>query len=74
MKEKMKWDPNAPYDYNFERGLYYHHILDDKLLCGSQPTCADDIRYLKDVENVGTILSVCTLAAALPDCRHVCAR
>ena len=62
MKEKMQWDPDSPYDYNFERGLYYHHILENKLLCGSQPTCADDIRYLKDVENVGTILSVRILA------------
>lgn len=62
MKEKMQWDPDSPYDYKFERGLYYHHILEDKLLCGSQPTCADDIRYLKDAENVGTILSVRTLA------------
>lgn len=58
MKEKMKWDQDAPYDYKFERGLYYHHILENKLLCGSQPTTADDIRYLKDVENVGTIISL----------------
>lgn len=61
MKEKMRWDPDAPYDYRFERGLYYHHILDNELLCGSQPTTADDIRYLKEAENVDTIISVCPL-------------
>jgi hypothetical protein len=53
----MQWDKDAPYDYKFERGLYYHHILEGQLLCGSQPTSADDIRYLKNAENIGTILS-----------------
>jgi hypothetical protein len=58
MLEKMRWDPENPYEYNFERGLYYHHILDGELLCGSQPTSEDDIRYLKDVESVDVIISV----------------
>jgi hypothetical protein len=58
MKQKMQWDPNAPYDYDFDRGLYYHHIIQDVLLCGSQLTCADDIQYLKEAEKVGTVLSV----------------
>jgi hypothetical protein len=58
MKEKMQWDPNSPYEYRFERGLYYHHILDNELLCGSQPTCADDVKYLSEAENVNTIVSV----------------
>lgn len=64
MKSKMKWDPDAPYDYRFERGLYYHHILENELLCGSQPTCAEDIRYLKEAENVDTIISVCFYSVA----------
>lgn len=65
MKEKMQWDPDAPYDYVFERGLYYHHILDNELLCGSQPTTADDIHYLKEAENVDVIISVCSQFHAL---------
>jgi hypothetical protein len=58
MQEKMKWDPNTPYEYDFGRGLYYHHILDDQLLCGSQPTNADDVHYLKNAEKVDVIVSV----------------
>lgn len=54
----MQWDPDAPYSYQFDRGLYYHHILENELLCGSQPTSADDIQYLKQAENVDTILSL----------------
>ena len=45
----MQRDADSPYDYKFERGLYCHHILEYKLLCGSQPICVDDIRYLKDL-------------------------
>jgi hypothetical protein len=58
MAEKMQWNTDDPYTYDFDRGLYYHHIIKDRLLCGSQPTCADDVHYLKDAENVGTVLSV----------------
>lgn len=58
MNEKMQWDPNAPFQYDFQRGLYYHHILRDELLCGSQPTSADDVQYLKEAEDVDVIISV----------------
>jgi hypothetical protein len=58
MQEKMQWDPNAPYKYDFGRGLYYHHILDDELLCGSQPTGPNDIKYLAQAEKVKTVVSV----------------
>lgn len=71
MKEKMRWDQDAPYDYRFERGLYYHHILENVLLCGSQPTSPDDIRYLKEVETVDTIISVCP-CDSLNLCTHSC--
>ena len=64
MTEKMKWDPDNPYKYDFERGLYYHHILQDELLCGSQPTNADDVRYLAQAEKVDTMISVRTLPAS----------
>jgi len=57
MQEKMQWT-TSPFEYDFERGLYYHHILTDELLCGSQPTSVDDIRYLKEAENVNVIVSV----------------
>jgi hypothetical protein len=65
MLEKMRWDPENPYEYNFDRGLYYHHILDGQLLCGSQPTSQDDIRYLKDVESVDVIISVWILLLSI---------
>jgi hypothetical protein len=58
MKSAMRWEPDAPFDYPFERGLSYHHILDNELLCGSQPTSAEDILSLKRVEDVDTIISV----------------
>jgi hypothetical protein len=58
MKEKMQWDPKAPYEYNFSRGLYYHHIIQDELLCGSQPTGPNDIQYLAEAEKVNTVVSV----------------
>ena len=61
MAEKMQWDPSAPYKYDFERGLYYHHIVQGVLLCGSQPTSAEDVHYLANAETVGTILSVRSL-------------
>lgn len=57
MQEKMQWT-SSPFEYDFDRGLYYHHILSDELLCGSQPTNADDIRYLKEAEKVDVIVSV----------------
>lgn len=78
MKDKMRWNQDAPYDYSFERGLYYHHILENELLCGSQPTCADDIRYLRDMEDVDTIISVCShrmrLCTQLLCCRSLVVR
>lgn len=58
MQEKMQWT-NSPFEYDFERGLYYHHILADELLCGSQPTNVDDVRYLREAEEVDVIVSVC---------------
>lgn len=57
MQEKMQWT-SSPFEYDFDRGLYYHHILSDQLLCGSQPTNADDISYLKEAEKVDVIVSV----------------
>lgn len=57
MAEKMKWGDN-PYAYDFERGLYYHRIHKDVLLCGSQPTSVGDIDYLRDAENIDVVVSL----------------
>lgn len=71
MKEKMQWDPQSPYEYHFERGLYYHHILENELLCGSQPTSGDDVRYLSQAENVNTIVSVRSLNVCTDSCKNI---
>jgi hypothetical protein len=69
MKAKMKWGDN-PYEYDFDRGLYYHEVWPG-LFCGSQPTCPDDVTYLKEHEKVDVILSVrpCRFCLRLWACR-----
>lgn len=57
MKQQMGWGNLNPYEYHFERGLYYHEI-DRNVICGSQPTSAEDISYLREVENVTTIINL----------------
>lgn len=67
MQEKMQWNPENPFEYNFDRGLYYHHMLSDWLLCGSQPTNAEDVQYLREAEGVKAVLSVRTTPTAMLD-------
>lgn len=55
MQAAMGWD--NPYEYHFDRGLYYHEIVDN-LICGSQPRNSDDVQYLHDNERVTTILNL----------------
>jgi hypothetical protein len=59
MTERMKWADN-PFEYDFQRGLYYHRVLEGKakLLCGTQATSREDISYLKQAEGVDVVISV----------------
>eukprot|EP00798_Chlamydomonas_sp_ICE-L_P005012 gene5012-34797_t len=47
MAKQMGWDAN-PYEYHFERGLYYHEIAPN-LFCGSMPRMASDVDELKEL-------------------------
>lgn len=57
MQLQMGWDTRDPYQYYFDRGLYFHEILPN-LICGSQPRNADDVRHLALVEKVDTVLNL----------------
>jgi protein-tyrosine phosphatase len=57
MNQQMGWEHVNPYEYHFERGLYYHEV-DRNLICGSQPRNPDDVHQLKVTENVTTILNL----------------
>jgi hypothetical protein len=57
MQKKMGWEHLNPYEYHYERGVYYHEI-DRHLICGSQPRNADDIVVLREEANVTTIVNV----------------
>lgn len=55
MMEKMNW--SNPYEYHFDRCLYYHEV-DRNLLCGGQPRHEDDIRLLLEEERVTAIVNL----------------
>jgi len=52
----MGWG-DRPYDYSYERGLYYHEIIPN-LFCGSQPRHKDDVQELHQDLGVTAILSL----------------
>lgn len=57
MAQKMGWTHlDNPFEYHFERGLYYHYIAPD-MIVGSQPRNAHDVDALK-AEGVGVILNL----------------
>ncbi|PSC67308.1 phosphoglucan phosphatase chloroplastic [Micractinium conductrix] len=57
MAKKMGWTHlDNPFEYSFERGLYYHYIT-PLLVVGSQPRNALDVDHLAD-EGVDVILNL----------------
>ncbi len=44
MAQKMGWDGEgtSPYEYHYERGLYYHEILPN-MFCGTMPRNTSDL-------------------------------
>ena len=57
MKKAMGWKDADPYQYHYDRGLYYHEIVPD-LLCGSQPRGVTDVAELKEDVGVTTVVNV----------------
>ena len=57
MKKAMGWDDADPYQYHYDRGLYYHEVMPD-LLCGSQPRNVEDIVKLKEDIGATVIINV----------------
>lgn len=57
MKQAMGWKDADPYQYHYDRGLYYHEIIPD-LLCGSQPRNVADIAELKEEVGATTVINV----------------
>uniref|UniRef100_A0A061S536 Phosphoglucan phosphatase chloroplastic-like n=1 Tax=Tetraselmis sp. GSL018 TaxID=582737 RepID=A0A061S536_9CHLO len=57
MKDQMGWDHISPFEYYYDRGLYYHEV-EPGVLCGSQPRNTSDAEYLASAERVTTILNL----------------
>lgn len=53
----MGWKDADPYQYHYDRGLYYHEISPD-LLCGSQPRNVADVAELREEVGVTTVINV----------------
>ena len=57
MAEKMGWQKlDNPFEYHFDRPIYYHYIQPD-MIVGSQPRNALDVDHLA-AEGVTTILNL----------------
>lgn len=72
MKKAMGWDDADPYQYHYDRGLYYHEVMPN-LLCGSQPRNVEDIVKLKEDIGATVIVNVsasCHELDAVSDIRH----
>lgn len=57
MQQQMGWGHLNPYEYHFDRGLYYHEVAPN-LICGTQPRNTSDVRTLREREGITTILNV----------------
>lgn len=57
MQRQMGWSHLNPYEYHFDRGLYYHEIVPN-LICGSQPRNTHDVDILAADESVTHILNL----------------
>ena len=57
MKQAMGWQDADPYQYHYDRGLYYHEIIPN-LLCGSQPRNVADVAELEAEVGVTTVINV----------------
>lgn len=57
MKQAMGWKDADPYQYYYDRGLYYHEIAPD-LICGSQPRNTEDMTELKEDIGATTVINL----------------
>eukprot|EP01023_Acetabularia_acetabulum_P066192 TRINITY_DN8899_c0_g1_i3.p1 TRINITY_DN8899_c0_g1~~TRINITY_DN8899_c0_g1_i3.p1 ORF type:complete len:274 (-),score=32.90 TRINITY_DN8899_c0_g1_i3:873-1694(-) len=57
MKQKMGWSDSNPYEYQFERGLYFHEVYHN-LLCGSQPRSPQEVQQLQTEAGVTAIMNL----------------
>lgn len=57
MQQQMGWGHLSPYEYHFDRGLYYHEVADN-VICGTQPRNREDVRILAETQGVTTILNL----------------
>ncbi|KAL3161748.1 hypothetical protein ABBQ38_008843 [Trebouxia sp. C0009 RCD-2024] len=57
MKQAMGWQDADPYQYHYDRGLYYHEIIPN-LLCGSQPRNVADVAELEAEVGVTTVINL----------------
>eukprot|EP00951_Prasinocladus_malaysianus_P013548 scaffold102563_cov47-Prasinocladus_malaysianus.AAC.1 len=57
MKQAMGWEHVSPFEYHFDRGLYFHEV-EPNVYCGSQPRNTSDVEYLANEINVTTILNL----------------
>lgn len=53
----MGWSNVNPYEYHFERGLYYQEIIPN-LICGTQLRNPEDVKILKRDQDVTTVLNL----------------
>ncbi|KXZ52979.1 hypothetical protein GPECTOR_8g350 [Gonium pectorale] len=82
MQRQMGWAHLShldPYEYHWDRGLYYHEIVPN-LLCGTQPRHAADVDALVSAEGITHILNLQQekdmhyWGVKLEDIRKACAR
>ncbi|GIL63069.1 hypothetical protein Vafri_17034 [Volvox africanus] len=79
MQRQMGWSHLNPYEYHFDRGLYYHEIVPN-LICGTQPRNPTDVDILAETEGVTHILNLQQdkdmhyWGVKLEDIRLACAR
>lgn len=62
MQQQMGWSDANPYEYHWDRGLYYHEVHPN-LMCGTQPRNPEEVEMLFQKAGVKTILNV----SAAPD-------
>ncbi|KAG2451020.1 hypothetical protein HYH02_004290 [Chlamydomonas schloesseri] len=57
MQREMGWGHLNPYEYHWDRGLYYHEIIPN-LICGTQPRNAGEVDTLFENEGITHILNL----------------
>ncbi|KAG2486009.1 hypothetical protein HYH03_015322 [Edaphochlamys debaryana] len=79
MQRQMGWSHVNPYEYHYDRGLYYHEVLPN-LICGTQPRNVADVDELFEAERITHILNLQQdkdmhyWGVKLEDIRRACAK